>query len=157
MVKTAAANSEETIEKLQLRLIEVEAQLDNPTTEHPLDFWKRERPRLMSECDVIKAQISFLETKLRDKKSTTAPSRRKRPPTKQEIVYKKITAMIKRSPNATKANLFEKLADEVDMTEAAVKKAFYDYEAKQKHARDIKARQKRDSERDSDQRERGEK
>jgi hypothetical protein len=155
MAKTHSDKSNETIEKLQLHLIEVEAQLNNPIPDDPFDFAIRGRRKLEHERDVIKEQIAFLQKNKLGIQQAKTTSRRKRSPTKQETVYKRVEALQKRHPNLTKTRIFSKLSDSMaDSTEEAIKKAYYAQSAKADRER--KAKLKRDSEVKSDQKDQGE-
>jgi hypothetical protein len=135
------------IENLQLRLIEIEQEIRKPVKDDPFSFMTHGRRRLEHERDTIRLQLSFLRDEEEKEKNRQSLAGKRPRPTKQEAIHKKITAMRKRRPNASLTQLFDNLAEQMDLDNTdRVKKSYYDYEAKLKRQRDAKARKKRDSE-----------
>jgi hypothetical protein len=151
------------IVKLRLRLIAVESMINHlsPVTlgDH-LAFnqmriaREQELRKLEAEAEAIPKQIALLEAKIASQALKDTIKGKKRP-LKQEVVYKTIESMQKRSHNSSKAKLFSKLAEERDESAETIKKAYYDQANKLKRERDAKARTKRDSEGDSNAEQRG--
>lgn len=146
MVNDIGKTRKDKIEDLQLKLIEIERKISTPTPEDPFTFMTTGRRKLEHERDTIRKQISFLLDEQGKEVKAQSPRGKKSRQTKQESIHKKIEAMQKRRPNATKTELFEALAEQMRLeTSDRVKKAYYDFEAKLKRERDTKARNKRDS------------
>ncbi len=149
------SNPDKTIEALQLRLIEVEAELISPTNDDPFTFMTSGRRKLEYERDVIRKKIAFIQAGRTRKQKGNVRAGRKLSPTKQEAVYKKVEAEQKRHPNLTKTAIFSKLSDKMtDSTEESIKKAYYAQSAKLTGER--KKKQKGDAESKSDQQNQGE-
>jgi len=156
MSKTPSSNSDETIEKLQLRLIELEAEINNPMPNDPFSFMTHGLRKLEREREVIKEQISFLAKKGLDRQLPSRATTKTVGNTKQEIIYRKVEAMQKRHPKMTKTAIFSELSDTIpESSEASIKKAYYAQSAKLES--DRKAKQKRDSGSKSGQSGQGEK
>ena len=103
--------TDDKIEQLLLRPIEVEALIKNPLPGDPFLFMSYELPKLKREREVIKEQLSFLLKNREAEKNVKARNARELHQSKQEIIHKEIESMRRRRPNATNTELFEALAE----------------------------------------------
>ena len=162
MPKTPIQELDDKIETLQLQLIEENAVLSALMLKTVSEFMgpepAREKERLLQQakCDAIVKQIEYLTVK--KSQMPTSPAHRQRPTTtKQAAIYAEVVKLRKRNPKLTNAAAFEQLAEKQEDSQEAIRKAFY---AEQKRLNDEQsraAREKRDSEGDSDQADQGEK
>jgi hypothetical protein len=161
MSKTAKQELDDKIEDLQLKLIEVNAALDvlMPVTER--EFMghdpARAQERRMHETkrEAITNQITFLVGK--SSQMSQSPGHSQKPKTtKQADVYRKVTRMKRRNPKLTNAEVIERLADTRGDTQDAIRKAFYAEQKRFNEETTSTARDKRDSEGQSDQEDQGE-
>jgi hypothetical protein len=162
MVRTSKQELDDKIEDLQLKLIEENAAIDAlmPVTEQEFlghDPERAQERRLHEgKRDGITKQIAFLTAKI--SQTSKSPGRSQKPKTtKQSDVYRQVTRMKRRNPKLTNAEAIGQLAEKQDDSEDAIRKAFY---AEQKRLNDETtraARDKRESEDESDQQDQGEK
>jgi hypothetical protein len=162
MSKTAKQELDDKIEDLQLKLIEVNAALDvlMPATEQ--EFMghdpARAQERRMHEAkrEAITNQITFLVGKI--SQISQSPGHSQRPKsTKQATVYAEILKLKKRNPSLKNEEAFERLANKLDDSEEAIRKAFYAEQRRLTEVATSTAKEKRDSERESDEQDQGKK
>ena len=162
MARTSKVELEDKIEDLQLKLIEENAAIDAlmPATEQEFlghDPERAQERRLHEgKRDGITKQIAFLSAKI--SQTSKSPGRRQKPKTtKQATVYVEILKLKKRNPSLTNEKAFELLADKLDDSEDAIRKAFYAEQKRLNDERTSTARGKSDSEGESDQQDQGNK
>ena len=153
MSKTTKQDLEDNIEALQLKLIEENALIRalKPRTLAEFDQTGAQELRQHEATrDAIKEQIAFLSAKKARLPST--PTHRQKPKsTKQARVYADILKRKKRNPKLTNEEVIEQLAERLEGSTDAVRKAFY-AEQKRLHEGNSRAtEEKRDSEGESHQ------
>jgi len=148
MSKTTKQDLEDNIEALQLKLIEENALIRalKPRTLAEFDQTGAQELRQHEATrDAIKEQIAFLSAKKARLPST--PTHRQKPKsTKQARVYADILKRKKRNPKLTNEEAIDQLAERLEDSQEAIRKAFY---AEQKRLNEIQGgavRAKRESE-----------
>jgi len=153
MSKTPKQEIDDRIEALQLKLIEENAAIGalRPVTLEEFDGTRAQELRQHEgKRDGIKEQIAFLTAK-KIQIASTPTHRRGAKTTKQAAVYKEIVKLKKRNPKLSNVEAFELLADSRDDSEDAIRKAFYAEQKKLIEDTARLAREKRDSEGETDQ------
>jgi hypothetical protein len=152
MSKTPKQDLDDKIEALQLKLIEENAVIGalRPMTLEEFDGTRAQELRQHEgRRDGIKEQIAFLTAK-KIHMSSTPTHRRGAKTTKQAAVYKEIVKLKKRNPKLTNEEAIEQLAEKLGDSQEAIHKGFYAEQKKLIGDAARSAREKRDSEGETD-------
>jgi hypothetical protein len=152
MSKTPKQELDDKIEALQLKLIEENAAIGalRPMTLTEFDGTRAQELRQHEgKRDAIKEQIAFLTVK-KTQISSTPTHRRGAKTTKQAAVHKEIVKLKKRNPKLSNEDAIGQLAEKLGDSVEAIHKAFYAEQKKLHEDTARSAREKRDSEGETD-------
>lgn len=120
---------------LEFRLISVDAKIERSTPRSLDDHMEFSRNRaaregelrsLEAEKDALNQQIRILDQQIAALQQATIPKNAAKQAPKRQIIYAQIETLLAQNPGMKKSEAISRTADELDMTDEAVKKAYYD-------------------------------